>query len=181
LPLYVVQITEVDPPSGEKAVDWTLLTNEPLRTFEDAWRVASWYERRWIGEEYHKAQKTGCQIEDLQFTASARLEPAIALLSVVAVTLLNLRDASRRPDAKTRRATAILAPDYVNVLIVSDAALDRGHLQPEKEDFRARSASKPSHRCLAYRSGDTHNGGMSSTVLFEVPVLKSMKGTTHAT
>jgi hypothetical protein len=67
-------------------------------------------------EEYHKAQKTGCQIEDLQFTASARLEPAIALLSVVAVTLLNLRDASRRPDAKTRRATAILAPDYVNVL-----------------------------------------------------------------
>lgn len=116
LPLYVVQITEVDPPAGEKAVDWTLLTNEPVKTFADAWQVAGWYERRWIAEEYHKAQKTGCQIEDMQFTTTARLEPAIALLSVVAVTLLNLRDASRRPDAKTRRATAILAPDYVKVL-----------------------------------------------------------------
>jgi hypothetical protein len=116
LPLYVVQITEVDPPAGEKTIDWTLLTNETVRTFADAWRVGSWYERRWIAEEYHKAQKTGCQIEDMQFTTIARLEPAIALLSVVAVALLNLRDASRHPDAKTRRAITILAPDYVNVL-----------------------------------------------------------------
>ncbi len=116
LPLYVVQITEVDPPAGEKAIDWTLLTNEEVQTFHDAWRVAGWYERRWIVEEYHKSQKTGCQVEDMQFTTTARLEPAIALLSVVAVTLLNLRDASRRPDAKTRPATTILAPDYVDVL-----------------------------------------------------------------
>ncbi len=116
LPLYLAQATEVAPPAGEKAIDWTLLTNEPVRTFDDAWRVLGWYERRWIAEEYHKAQKTGCQIEDLQFTTTGRLEPAIALLSVVAVTLLNLRDASRRPDAKTRLATTILAPDYVKVL-----------------------------------------------------------------
>jgi hypothetical protein len=116
LPLYVVQITEVDPPAGERAIDWTLLTKEPVQTFADAWRVSGWYERRWIAEEFHKAQKTGCQIEDMQFTTTARLAPAIALLSVVAVTLLNLRDASRRPDAKTRRATTILASDYVTVL-----------------------------------------------------------------
>lgn len=116
LPLYVVQITEVDPPAGEKAIEWTLLTNEPVRTLADAWRVTGWYERRWIVEEYHKAQKTGCRIEDMQFTTTARLEPAIALLSVVAVTLLNLRDASRRRDATTRRATTILMPDYVKVL-----------------------------------------------------------------
>jgi hypothetical protein len=116
LPLYVVQITEVEPPAGEKAIAWMLLTNEPVTTFEDAWRVASWYELRWIVEEYHKATKTGCQVEDMQFTTTARLEPAIALLSVLAVTLLTLRDANRRLDAKTRPATAILASDYVEVL-----------------------------------------------------------------
>ncbi len=118
LPLYVVQVTEVAPPAGEKAVDWMLLTNEPVLTFEDAWRVIGWYERRWIVEELHKAKKTGCQIEDMQFTTLGRLEPAIALLSVVAVTLLNLRDASRRPDAKTRLATTVVAPDYVDVLSI---------------------------------------------------------------
>lgn len=118
LPLYLVQITEIAPPPGEKAIAWTLLTNEPVLGLEDAWRVGSWYELRWIVEEYHKAQKTGCQIEDMQFTTTARLQPAIALLSVVALTLLNLRDASRRKDATTRRATTILAPDYVKVLSV---------------------------------------------------------------
>ena len=116
LPLYVVQVTEVAPPAGEKPIAWTLLTNEPVATWEDAWRVTAWYERRWIVEEYHKATKTGCQIEDLQFTTIGRLEPAIALLSVVAVTLLNLRDASRRPDAKTRPASTLFAAEYVEVL-----------------------------------------------------------------
>lgn len=116
LPLYVVQVTEVAPPEGENAIEWTLLTNEPVETFEDALRVSGWYERRWVVEEYHKAQKTGCRIEDMQFTTTDRLEPAIALLSVVAVTLLNLREAARRPDAETRRAETLVASDYVEVL-----------------------------------------------------------------
>ena len=118
LPLYVVEVAEVEPPAGEKAIEWTLLSNEPVRTFEDAQRVSGWYERRWIVEELHKAKKTGCRIEDMQFTTVARLEPAIALLSVVAVTLLNLRDASRRPDARARRATTLLATEYVEVLSI---------------------------------------------------------------
>jgi len=118
LPLYVVQVTEVNPPKGEKAIDWMLLTNERVRTYDDAYRVIAWYEKRWVVEELHKAQKTGCRIEDMQFTTTARLEPAIALLSVVAVTLLNLRDASRCPDAKTRPATTFFATDYVDVLSV---------------------------------------------------------------
>jgi hypothetical protein len=116
LPLYVVCVSEVKPPKGEKAIEWLLLTNEPVRTLADAQRVVEWYERRWIIEEYHKGMKTGCGIEDLQFTAVERLEPAIALLSAVALTLLNLRDASRRPDAHTRRATAVVADEYVELL-----------------------------------------------------------------
>ncbi len=116
LPLYAVQITEIAPPPGEDPIAWLLLTNEAVNTFDDALRVIGWYERRWIIEEYHKAQKTGCQIEDLQFTTIDRLEPAIALLSVLAATLLNLRDLSRRADAKTRLAKTLVAHDYVEVL-----------------------------------------------------------------
>ena len=116
LPLWVAQASEVDPPDGEEPIEWTLLTNEPIESFDDAWRVIGWYERRWIIEEYHKAMKTGCRVEDLQFTAVERLQPAIALLSAVATTLLNLRDASRREDARTRPATTMLAREYVEVL-----------------------------------------------------------------
>jgi hypothetical protein len=116
LPMYVVQVTETSPPKGEKTIEWTLLTNERVETFDDGLRVIEWYKRRWVVEEFHKAQKTGCQIEDMQFTTTARLEPAIALLSIVAVTLLNLREASRRDDAGTRRADTLLSSEYVEVL-----------------------------------------------------------------
>lgn len=116
LPLWVVRVCEVDPPRGLKPLEWILLTNCKVATVEDAWERASWYECRWVIEEYHKAQKTGCAIEDMQFTTSAALEPMIALLSVVAVTLLNLREASRRPDAHERPATDLVDARYVAVL-----------------------------------------------------------------
>jgi hypothetical protein len=116
LRLWVVRVCEVDPPQGVKPLEWILLTNRKVATLEDAWERAAWYECRWVIEEYHKAQKTGCAIEDLQFTSSQALEPMIALLSVVAITLLNLREASRRPDAQTRPATDLVDVRYVAVL-----------------------------------------------------------------
>ena len=116
LPLYVVLVTESYPPSKEEPIEWLLLTNEVVQRFKDAWRVTGWYEGRWVVEEYHKGQKTGVGVECLQFTATERLQPAIALLSAVALTLLDLRDASRRADAQTRPAVSIVNRDYVAVL-----------------------------------------------------------------
>lgn len=116
LPMWVVRVWEVDPPQGEERLEWFLLTNEPIATFEDAYRVVGWYECRWIVEEYHKGMKTGCQIESPQFTTESGLKPTIALLSIVALTLLKMRDASRRTDAKTRKATEFISAAYVTVL-----------------------------------------------------------------
>jgi hypothetical protein len=116
LPLYVVYVREEEPPKGEKRLEWMLLTNEPVLTYDDAWRVVQWYERRWVVEEYHKALKTGCQIEDLQFNYVDRLQPAIALLSALALTLLNLRDVSRSKELQARPATDPFAREYVQVL-----------------------------------------------------------------
>jgi Transposase DNA-binding len=116
LALWVVRVHEVDPPTGVEALEWILLTNCKVATLEDAWERATWYECRWVIEEFHKAQKTGCAIEDLQFTTRQALDPMIALLSVVAVSLLNLREASRRPDAKERPATELIDARYIAVL-----------------------------------------------------------------
>jgi hypothetical protein len=116
LSLWVVRVCEVDPPKGVQPLEWILMTNRKVATPGDAWERARWYECRWVIEEYHKAMKTGCAIEDLQFASSQALEPMIALLSVVAVTLLNLREASRRPDAKVRPASDLVDARYVAVL-----------------------------------------------------------------
>jgi hypothetical protein len=116
LPVWVVHVREVETPSGVTPLEWFLLTNVPIATVAEAWERVDWYACRWMIEEYHKGQKTGCGIEDLQFTTRHALQAMIALLSVVAVTLLNLRAASRQPEAKTRPATEVVAPEYVDVL-----------------------------------------------------------------
>jgi hypothetical protein len=67
-------------------------------------------------EEFHKAQKTGCRIESLPFRSESALQPMIALLSVVAVMLLNLRQAARGADATDRLATEVVEPIYEEVL-----------------------------------------------------------------
>ena len=116
LAMWVVRIWEPNPPAGTKPVEWYLLTTEAVPDIEAAWEVVGWYQCRWIVEEYHKAQKTGCQVEDVQFTTTEALEPTIALLSVIATILLNLRSMSRQPEAKELSATTVVDPSYVEVL-----------------------------------------------------------------
>lgn len=116
LPLWVVRVWEPHLPKDTKAIEWILYTNEPVVGLADALRVIGWYELRWVVEEFHKAFKTGCGVEKLQFTDTSRLEPMIALLSAVATTLLNLRAASELPNAKSRPATDVVDKEYVEVL-----------------------------------------------------------------
>jgi hypothetical protein len=116
LAAWVICVQEIDPPADVEPLEWILLTNVRVENLEDALERIAWYECRWIIEEYHKAMKTGAGIEDLQFTSEGRLQPVIALLSVVALFLLNLRNASRRPDARTRPASELLPVAFVTTL-----------------------------------------------------------------
>jgi hypothetical protein len=113
---WAVRVWEEDTPAGSEPLEWLLVSLEPVSDAASAWEKSEWYSCRWIEEEYHKAQKTGCQIEDLQFRTEQALQPMIALLSVTAVMLVNLRQAARRPDAKQRKATEVVAPIYEEVL-----------------------------------------------------------------
>lgn len=116
LPMWVVRVFEPEPPAGGEALEWLLLTNHACETLRAARQVKEWYEWRWVIEEYHKGQKTGCAIEELQFRDESRLEPALAVLSVVALTLLQLRDAARDPAHHTRRADTLMDPEAILVL-----------------------------------------------------------------
>jgi hypothetical protein len=128
LKMWVVRVWEKHSPKGEQPLEWILLTNVPVNNITDARRRVAWYECRPIVEEYHKGMKTGCGIELMQFERVHRLEPAIAIVSAMATTLLRLRDAARQADADTRPATDIVDREYVEVLV--------GH-------YHARLTSKP--------------------------------------
>jgi hypothetical protein len=116
LSVWVVRVYELIPPSGEEPLEWFLLSSEPAADFAAAERVIRWYECRPMVEEFHKALKTGMRIEALQFRSEAAQEPAIALLSVVALTLLQLRELARRQETKDRPAMQVLSQEYVEIL-----------------------------------------------------------------
>ena len=116
LDLWAVRVWEPNTPKNEEPLEWILLTNCPVLSLEDAFERINWYELRWIIEEYHKGMKTGCGIETLQFESIKPLEPAIAVISAVATTLLRLRDAARAPDADRRPATDVVDGVYVDAL-----------------------------------------------------------------
>jgi hypothetical protein len=116
LDLWAIRVWEPNTPKNEESLEWILLSNCPVVSLEDAFERIHWYELRWIIEEYHKGMKTGCGIETLQFVNIERLEPAIAVISAVATTLLRLRDAARSPDADRRPATDVVDRVYVEAL-----------------------------------------------------------------
>lgn len=117
LKVWAVRVWELNPPASvSEPLEWILLTNVPVENLEDALARIDWYTRRWIVEEYHKAMKTGCGIETLEFRHTDRLQPAIAMVSVLAVLLLMLRDSSRRSDVSQRSARDLFPAIYVTVL-----------------------------------------------------------------
>ena len=112
----VVRVFEPDPPADvNKPLEWVLLTDARIDTYEQALEVAVKYSARWLIEEFHKALKTGLGAERLQLERAERLFAAIAIMSVVALRLIDLREAVRiEPEAPAE--TSLLAPLELAVL-----------------------------------------------------------------
>lgn len=68
LTVWAVLAREENPQDPDDPIEWILLTNQPIETAADAQQVVSDYGCRWLDEDYHKAQKTGCGIEMTQMT-----------------------------------------------------------------------------------------------------------------
>jgi Transposase DNA-binding len=115
---WAIRVWEPQPPAAAAAVEWLLLTDQEARRRGRLREVAGYYECRAVVEEFNKCQKTGAGIELLQLQSRAGLEVMIALLSVVAVALVNLRVAARRPDAAERPAEELVDPVWVQVLSI---------------------------------------------------------------
>lgn len=117
VPMWLVVVTEVDCPRGAKPIEWVLYTSLPVRGLDEAMRVASYYEKRWLIEEYFKALKSGCRATERQLKTKGRLEALVGLLSVVAVRLLQLKAHARtEPD---RPAAEVIPARYIGLLRVA--------------------------------------------------------------
>lgn len=118
--MWAVEAREVRPPAGVTPLRWVLLTSLPVASFEDAWQVIGYYEKRPLIEEFHKALKTGCRLPSRQYRKSHRLEAVAGILSVLAVRLLQLKSVARvEPE---RAAESVVPKRWLRML----SSLQRG-------------------------------------------------------
>lgn len=82
--------TETNPPPGEKAIEWVLLTSMPVFNLEAALQIIQWYLCRWQIEIYFKVLKSGCNIEKLQLSDKQRFDPCLAMYLIIAWRILFL-------------------------------------------------------------------------------------------
>ena len=110
IPCTAVRVWEVAAPDAADRLEWLLLCDAEVVDFAQARECALQYSTRWVIEEYHKAIKTGLGAERLQLESAERLFAAVAIMSVVALRLIELRERLRRhPDAEAAQSGLVLS------------------------------------------------------------------------
>jgi hypothetical protein len=89
-----VYVNESNPPENIDGISWVLLTTEPVSTIEQALKVVQYYSARWLIEEFHKAWKSGCKMEERRLQSLENYERVMAVTAAVAVRLLQLKSFS---------------------------------------------------------------------------------------
>jgi hypothetical protein len=121
----LVDIREIDPPSGETAIHWRLLTTHEVAGVDQAWAVADLYRRRWAIEQLFRTLKTGgFDIEGVQIEEPAprnRLITAALIAAVCIQQLVHARDGGPGP---LRPVTDAFAPDDLPLLEACCAQLE---------------------------------------------------------
>ena len=115
LTLYVISAVETDVPSDVKEpICWQLITNLPVKNFDDAVQKIDWYTKRWRIEDFHYTLKSGCSIEKRQASSEEKLEKLIVLYSAIAVDILRMTWLARvNPDISSE---TLFTPDEWRIL-----------------------------------------------------------------
>ena len=128
LPVWLVRVLEPEPPPGQKALEWLLVSSEGGPTAEWAERIVGWYEMRWGIEEYFRLLKTGARIEDRRLREADALVKCLAFDAITAWQVFSLARHAR--DAPQTPAEDLLTEDEREMI---GAFVERRQLRPPAE------------------------------------------------
>ena len=103
LTLTVIHAIEQGTPPNREAIEWKLITDLPVDSFEAAIDKLDWYSRRWKIEVFHKILKSGCKAEESKLRTADRIVNLISLFCILSwrifwMTMIN-RTAPEAPPA----------------------------------------------------------------------------------
>jgi len=86
----VIHVKEENPPKGVDAIEWFLITNELVKTVEEAYELVLYYTQRWKIERFHYVLKSGCAVEKLQERSMDKTAMLVLMYSVIAIAIMNM-------------------------------------------------------------------------------------------
>lgn len=126
--LNAVDLREIDPPAGETAIHWRLLTTHAVRDGAEALAVGDLYRRRWAIEQLFRTMKTqGFDIEALRIedeTPLCNLVMASLIAAVTVQQLVHARDGKQGLDGSLRPMTDAFEPEDEPLLAAYCAKLE---------------------------------------------------------
>jgi len=131
LNLWAVYALEEHPPAGIDAVEWMLVTSLEALTLAQALVILGYYTCRWVIEEWHRCLKEGCRLEASQLDEAADIQRLAAVLSVVAVRLLELRDLAGSAQGQSPEALRARVPTMYIVVVAALAKVAAEQLTAE--------------------------------------------------
>lgn len=121
--LQLVEVEERDPPPGERAIHWRLLTTHPVASAEQAHRIVAWYRQRWRIEEYFRVLKrSGIDLEAAMVEGTHALLNLVAMAALAGVAVMRLVEG--RSAGPEHRAGELIAPDEQAFAVVLNQTLE---------------------------------------------------------
>lgn len=136
--LFAIEVREIDPPPGEEAVLWRLLTTHDVGTVEQAVTVIGWYRQRWHVEQLFRTMKRqGLDIEDSVIADGKALEKLAVLALIAACQTMQLVLARASTD-DSQPASLVFDDREIQVLSALQARL-QGRTAKQKNPHLSRT------------------------------------------
>lgn len=167
--LNVVYAQESSSVQEHEKLSWLLLTSEPIDTLQQQLHVIDIYATRWRIEDFHKAWKTGADVERLRMTSADNLERAASILAFVGIRLLQLREVLTLPIylrklSQVEEAKALENQSFSIVLEDDEWRILMQHYKPRNHKGKGAPNMKWAYQSIAKLGGftDTKRTGMAS-------------------
>jgi hypothetical protein len=125
LEVQLVDVRELDPPAGEPAVHWRLITTRPVENAEQAWQIAALYRRRWAIEQLFRTLKTkGFDVEGLRIEDPEPRDKLVTAALIAAVAIQQLVHAREGGPGPLRPALDAFDPEDLPLIEAYCAKLE---------------------------------------------------------
>lgn len=114
--LFAIEVRELNPPPGEQAIIWRLLTTHTIETVAQALAVIGWYRLRWhIEQLFRTLKRQGLRIEESVVEDGEALKK-LAVIALIAATITMQLVLARVADSTGPPASRVFSQEQIEVL-----------------------------------------------------------------